>query len=108
MELRLTIRKIDFASTIDQSIPKIREKAEEGDDIAKKLLSLVTLVSPAILKKMIGALPEDKQEAVAATLINSNQELLLSLATALAEEKGIIVELSEISAKAGTPDENSD
>lgn len=91
LKLELLIDEVDYAAIFAQFGPQIAEKLKESGNPAGYL-------PPSMVKGFLAALPAKKRDQLAAELINANRGKVYRGIEALAESKGI--RLQVVGAKA--------
>ena len=89
------VEKIDYAGLIRTFLPLIRERLAFSSDATVALLQRLPLNNVNVFLRLM---PQTSKDAMAACLLNANQEKLCDLAERAAGEHGIHLSIENLSA----------
>lgn len=96
MEIKIKIDNIDYADLAVALMPLIRGKLQEKPGAVAKILASLTTLPEGLIRKTLGALPQENKDEMAAMLINENQEKLIAMIQDYAKENGVALKISDL------------
>ena len=96
MEIRMTLSDIDYAKLVLKYLPLFRNKLQDSDSSAGKLLSTLSALPPALIVAAVNALPQETKDDLARFLLKKNKEALLTLAQDYIRQNDLGVTLSDV------------
>lgn len=98
LEIRILVTDLDYDSVVDAAAPLVAQKLAEKGGLAGRLApgkeKLAELAHKLLQKK-----DQDARDTMAAELAEKNRSFLMEKAAALAEKKGITLQICDISVK---------
>lgn len=96
MEIKLTVKNIDYASLIEKLLPLVEDKLQESDGVVEKLLANLTKVPSYLIKATVNAFPQETKDDIVAFLVNKNRETIEEILMDSLRQKGITMQVSNI------------
>ncbi len=96
MEIKLTVKDIDYASLIEKLLPLVGDKLQESDGVVEKLLVGLTKVPSYLIKATVNAFPQETKDDIVAFLVNKNRETIEEILMDSLRQKGITMQVSNI------------
>lgn len=98
LEVLLDVKDIDYVGLIQRFLPLVSQRLEQGEG-ASGLLSRLTGAGVHSVRTILGFIPQDGKDNLAAYLINSNQQLIAGWIMSEMQNKHIQLKIKEIVAE---------
>ena len=95
MEIKLTIKEIDYAALVEAALPMVKNKLQDMDGPIPSLLSGLTKLPTGMVKAVVNGLPQDSKDQMAVLLIKAYREKIISSAERYAGEMGVPIKIDE-------------
>ena len=101
LELRILVDDIDYDSIAEYLIPAVAEKLrrEEKGGILGNVLAGNPDMAASMARTVLDKMPQEKKDELLVQLLNRNRDKLLEKGRTLAAEKGVRLQLCDVSAR---------
>lgn len=99
IELKILLDEVDYRSLSEVLIPALAESMAKDGGVLGWMLSQNKELAASMARTVLDKMPQEKKDELLVQLLNRNRDKLLEKGRTLAAEKGVRLQLCDVSAR---------